>query len=102
MNGVRTSAIRQVFVFDSKGLSTFYLVGRGDGHGAPHIIIGVAHLLPVQVGRLCRHAPLIVIDGARGIAVSVFYRSNEAVEHIIVGVGIEHALSLTVLRLDEL
>ena len=99
---MRASPIRQVLVFDGKGLSTFYLVGSGDGHGAPHVIIGIAHLLPVQVGRLCRYAPLVVIDGARSIAVSVFYRSNEAVKHIIVGVGIEHALSLAVLRLGEL
>ena len=101
VNGVRASPIRQVLVFDGKGLPAFYLVWSGDGHGTPHVIIGVAHLLPVQVGRLRRHAPLVVVDRARSIAVSVFYRGNKAVEHIIVDVGIEHTLSLAVLRLGE-
>ena len=90
---------REVLKTDSKRLTALYLIRSTDSHLSAQCIVGVFHLLPVEVSRYRRSIPKTIISRAGAVAVRIPDTCHKTVIAVVIGIGIEHTLVVIVLRL---
>ena len=99
MNGMCLAFCREVLKTDSKRLTALYLIRSTDSHLSALCIVGVFHLLPIEVGRHRRSIPKTIISRAGAIAVCILDTCHKTVIAVVIRISIEHTLMIVVLRL---
>ena len=99
MDGMCLTFCREVLKADSKRLTALYLIRSTDSLLSAQCIVGVFHLLPVEVSRYRRSIPKTIISRAGAIAVCILDTCHKTMIEVIIGIGIEHTLMVIVLRL---
>lgn len=101
VDGMRLALLGEVLELDSKGLAALYLVGRTHGGLSAQCVVGVLHPLAVEVGGHLRSIPKWVIFCCGAVAVGIADLRHETVIEVVIGIGVEHTLTLVVLRLGQ-